>query len=132
MSSATFEKQEEERSRREGTPAKAAATVYTVRHEQTGAKRHFVVGEDGGVKQVADYKEGFGPMLLEPHPTAGFTHNGQFVRTHRYSLCWAPFELYHPKTADQLAGQRATRERNKAERAEKKWQEDNPLLAWAD
>src|SRR4051794_26481831 len=55
-----LEKYEEERSRREGTPAVASATVYTVKHEETGDKRHFTVG-DGKVTEVADYKEAFGP-----------------------------------------------------------------------
>jgi hypothetical protein len=36
---------EEDRARREGTPAKAAATVYTVTNGVR--KRHFMVGEDG-------------------------------------------------------------------------------------
>src|SRR5262249_54006620 len=57
----------------------------------------------------ASYEAAFGDMLLEPHPTRGFEHRGKFCRIHRYSLCWAGFELYHPKTAEQLAQARARR-----------------------
>jgi len=57
---------------------------------------------------------------------------GQVVHPHRYSLCWAPYELYVPKTAEQLAALRESRERGKAEREERKFREENPLLAWAD
>jgi hypothetical protein len=127
-----LDKTEEERSRREGTPAAPAATVYSVRHAETGTRRHFMVGEDGMVKEVASYEEGFGPMLYEPHPTAGFEHAGQWCPYHRYSLCWAPFELYHPRSAENLARLRASRERGKQERTDKKWAAENPLLAWAE
>jgi hypothetical protein len=70
-------------------------------------------------------------MLLEPHETAGFMHNGVFCRTHKFSLCWAPFDLYHPKTAEQLAELRVSREQKKAERELQRWIDDNPLLAHA-
>jgi hypothetical protein len=39
--------------------------------------------------------------------------------------------VYEPKTGEQLAALRATRERKKAQREEKRWAEENPLLAWA-
>lgn len=42
---------------------------------------------------------------------------GERVRPHRYSLCWAPYELYRPKSAEELAALRASREQKKAERA---------------
>ena len=66
------------------------------------------------------HEAGFGAMLLEPHPTRGFEHRGQWCRTHRYTLCWAPYELYNPKSAEQLAALRESRERKKAEREDKK------------
>jgi hypothetical protein len=64
-------------------------------------------------------------MLLEPHPTAGFMHKGQFCRTHRYSLCWADFPLYEPKSAEQLAAARGRREEKAVERSA----DENPLFA---
>jgi len=38
--------------------------------------------------------------------------------------------LYEPKSAEDLAALRATRERKKEERADKKFAEDNPLFTW--
>jgi hypothetical protein len=45
---------------------------------------------------------------------------------------WCETRLYTPKTAEDLAVLRATRERTKAEREERKFQEENPLLAWLE
>src|SRR5205823_5116661 len=91
--------------------------------------RHFTV-ENGRVTEHESHDAGFGPMLLEPHPTRGFWHKGEWCRTHRYSICFAPYELYEPKTAEQLAALRLSRERKKAEREDTKWAAENPLLAW--
>jgi hypothetical protein len=121
---------EEERVRYTGERPRAAATVYTVKNA-AGEQRHFSV-EGGRAVEHAGYQAGFGPMLLEPHPARGFEHKGQWCPYHRYSLCWAPFGRYEPKTADQLAARRATRQRKKAEREEKQWAKENPLLAWAE
>ena len=95
------EKDEEAAARREGRVPRASATVYAVRHDETGQDRHFIV-EDGKVREVAGYAEGFGTMLTEPHETAGFEHRGQFCRTHKYSLCWTQFDLYEPKVQKPL------------------------------
>ena len=122
-------KEEEERHRQTGEKATVAATVYTVKNA-AGEARHFSI-ENGKVVKHDSYEAGFGTMLLEPHPTRGFEHRGQWCRTHRYSLCWAPYELYQPKTAEQLAALRESRERKKAEREDSKWAEENPLLASA-
>jgi hypothetical protein len=127
-----LDKEEEDRSRREGTPAVAAATVYTVRHEETGRRRHFVV-DDGKVREVGDYHEAFGPMLKEPHPTMRIEVKGRQVPPHRYSLCWAAIETYTPRSAEALAKTRATRERNKAAREEQTWRDAAPLFTtWAE
>jgi hypothetical protein len=123
------EQDAEEVARRTGERSPAAATVYTVKNA-AGEQRHFAV-EAGKVVEHESYEAGFGPMLLEPHPTQGFHHQGRWCPYHRYSLCWAPYDQYRPKTAEQLAARRATRERKKAAREEKRWAEDNPLLAWA-
>ena len=123
------EKEEEERVRYTGERARPAVTVHTVKNAECRA-RHFTV-EEGRVYEHESYEAGFGSMLLEPHPTRGFEHGGRWHRTHRYSLCFAPYELYTPRTAEQLAALRGARERRKAEREDRKWKANHPLLAWA-
>jgi hypothetical protein len=123
-------KEEEERVRYTGERPRAAATVYTAKNTASD-RRHFTA-EGGRVVEHPSPEAAFGPMLLEPHPTRRVEHRGKQLAVHRYSLCWSPFELYEPRTAEQLAALRATRERKKAERQEKKWVEENPLLAWAE
>lgn len=123
---------EEERVRYTGERPQAAATVYTVRHAETGEARHFTVSAEGKAIECDSYQAGFGPLLLEPHPTRGFVHHGSFCHYHRYSLNWAPYKKYQPKTAEQFAALRASRELKKAERDEKKWAAAHPLLAWIE
>ena len=106
-----LDKEDEDRCRRTGERPTPASTVFTVRHADTGEKRHFVL-RDGQPVKVASYEEGFGPMLLEPHPTRGFMHQGAFHHYHRYSLCWAPIETYRPRPAESLAAARQKREAN--------------------
>jgi len=125
-----LDKEEEERARAAGEKARAAATVYTVRND-VGRARHFTVDGEGLVKECADYREGFGAMLLEPHPTRTIEVLGQLVHPHRFSLCWAPYDLYEPMSAEGLAKLRQSRERKRHERADAKFAEDNPLLAQA-
>lgn len=126
------DKDEEDARRKDGGKPRAAATVYTVRHRQTGSKRHFTVDAEGRVTEHASYKEAFGPMLLEPHPTQTIEVRGEIVHPHRYSLCWAPIETYSPRSAEELAALRVSREAKKAEREEEAWRRENPLLAWAE
>jgi len=123
---------EEERVRYTGERPQAAATVYTVRHAETVEARHFTVSAEGKAIECDSYQAGFGAMLHEPHPTRGFVHRGSFCHYPRYSLNWATYEKYQPKTAEQLAALRASRELKKAERDEKKWAADHPLLAWIE
>lgn len=124
------EKDEEDRVRYTSERAEVAATVYTAKNSQ-GERRSFILLE-GEPVPCADYKEGFGPMLLEPHPTRGFEYKGQWCATHRYSLCFAPYELYTPLSAEKLAALREARERRAAEKRERKWALDHPLFAWAE
>src|SRR4051812_50218948 len=58
-------------------------------------------------------QEGFGKHPLEPHPTMRIEVRGQLVPPHRYSLIWAGCEVYEPKSAEQLAQLRASRENAK-------------------
>jgi hypothetical protein len=121
------DKADEHRCRRTGERPVPAATVYAVRRED-GAKRHFIV-KDGLVTEVSGYEEGFGPMLQEPHPSMRIEVRGQSVAPHRYSLCWSPIEKYSPRTAEELAAARVTRERNRAIREQAKFERDYPLFA---
>jgi hypothetical protein len=116
------DKDEEQRARREGGPMKAAATVFTVTNGVR--KRHFTVRDDKPV-EVSGYQECFGPMLLEPHPTQRIEVRGERVAPHRYSLCWAPVEVYRPRSAEDLAALRERREAKAVDKAA----EENPLFA---
>src|ERR1019366_7436789 len=102
---------DEELARRTGDKPKAVAMVFTVRNK-AGEKRHFTV-EDGRLRECARYEEGFGEMLNESHPTLRIEVRGEKVAPHRYSLNWAGYELYVPKTAEQLASLRVSREKKK-------------------
>ena len=85
-------------SRRTGERAIPAATVYSVKND-LGDKRHFTVSEDGKVAKVSGYEQGFDSMLLEPNPARAFEHRGKVCHPYRYSLCWAPFDLYNSRSA---------------------------------
>jgi hypothetical protein len=87
---------------------------------------------DGSVQKASSYETLFGELLTEPHPTRGFEQKGQWCPYPRWTLCWSALELYAPKSAENLAALRESRERGKAEREEKKWAEENPLLKWAE
>src|ERR1051325_4441661 len=123
------DKADEDRCRKTGERLTAAKTVYTVKNDK-GERRHFTV-EDGQVVAHASHEAGFGDMLNEPHPTMTIEVKGEKVHPHRYSLCWASIELYHPKSAEQLAALRATRKANKKKRDDEKWAQDTPLLFYA-
>jgi hypothetical protein len=108
------EKDEEDRAHRTNTKPVPAAKVITAAKD--GVKRHFRVET---MAECETPEAGFGDMLMEPHPTKGFEHRGQWCRIHRYSLCWGWYESsYAPKSAEDLAAARERRE----DKAEKKWQ----------
>jgi hypothetical protein len=123
-----LDKAEEDRCRYTCERPHAAATVITAKNDAVD-RRHFSVTEDGQVVEHVSMEAGFGAMLLEPHPTQRIEVRGQLVAPHRYSLCWSAFELYRPKTAEELAALRETRERRKQQREGARWAQDNPLLA---
>jgi hypothetical protein len=87
------EADEEERVRHTGEQPLAIATLYTVKNG--GKQRHFTV-EDGRVVEHAGYKEAFGPLLVEPHPTRGFRRDGKWCPIPRYSLCSSPYDRVRP------------------------------------
>jgi|SRR5579884_979331 len=87
---------------------------------------------DGKIRTSPSYEPLFGELLQEPHPTSTMEVQGRQVPCPRYSLCWSALQRYAPRSAEQLAALRASREYKKAEQAEKKWAQENPLLAWAE
>lgn len=109
-----LDKQVEDDCRKTGERPVAAATCYTVRN-CVGRKRHFMVN-DGVVKEVSGYAEGFGDMLNESHPTMTIEVRGQRVAPGRFSLCWGAIELYTPQSAESLAAARERREERKVDK----------------
>jgi hypothetical protein len=106
---------EEELARAKGGPGTPAATVITA--EKDGVRRHVAI--IGDQRECDGYEDGFGEMLTEPDPKRTFTHKGQELHVHKYSLYWAGYETeYAPKSAEELATARGKRE----EKAEAKWQ----------
>ena len=103
-----------------------AVEVFTVR--KNDEKRHFMLIE-GKPIEVPGYKEAFGEMLDEPHPTHTIEVKGKQVHPARYSLYWAGFELYKPKSAEALAAMRERREEKAAERELAKEVDEAPLFA---
>jgi hypothetical protein len=123
-----IDKDEEARVRYTSEPPKVSATVYTIR--KGDETRHFTVTDDGQVVEHASMEAGFGDLLLAPHPSRFVEHNGKRIACHRFSLCWAGFALYHPRSAEDLAKLRETRERKREERADRKFAQDHPLFAY--
>ena len=87
---------------------------------------------DGETRTSPNYEPLFGKLLTEPHPTRTIEVRGQHMPCPRYAVCWSALEHYEPLSAEALAARRLSRERKKAERAEKIWAAENPLLAWAE
>ena len=87
---------------------------------------------DGRLMKADRYEPLFGDMLTEPHPYKTMEIRGERVPVGRYELCWGPLDLYKPRDADQLAAIRISRERGRAEREQKRFEAENPLLAWSE
>jgi hypothetical protein len=88
------EADEEERVRRAGKEPRITATLYTVKNAAR-EQRHFTV-EDGRIVEHAGYREAFGPLLLEPHPTRGFRRDGKWCPIGRYNVCSSPYQRVRP------------------------------------
>jgi len=111
------------------------ATVYKVYRGEDRLTEHSMFLRrmpDGQVRKADSYEILFGDLLHENHPARTVEVRGQKVPVGRYELCWSTMELYHPHSAKQLASLRASRERGKQEREQKRFEQDNPLLAWAE
>jgi hypothetical protein len=68
-------------------------------------------------------------LLHEPHPTKTLEIRGKLVPAPRWELCWSALEVYKPRSAESLAARRVSRERRREAREERKFAEENPLLA---
>jgi hypothetical protein len=117
-----------------GRPPVTGPTVYKVyRGEEklTENSRYLLEDASGHVRHAAGYEALFGDLLRERHPSYGFERDGVWVAYDRWTVCWSALELYAPKSAEALAALRDTRERNKEERLDARWAEENPLFARA-
>jgi hypothetical protein len=76
------------------------------------------LGEPIAIVQVAidNQVQGHVKQAVEPDLTRTIEVRGEQVHPHKFSLCWAGYELYNPKSAEDLAKLRVSRERGKAER----------------
>ncbi len=104
------------------------ATVYKVyRGEERLTERSVFLRRmpDGRVEKADSYEPLFGELLQEKHPTLTVEVRGEQVPVGRYELCWSALELYHPKSAEQLATAREKRE----EQAVEKEAQAHPLFA---
>ena len=113
-------------------PRIPAAVAYKVKRGD-GEERidRYVREVEGKVIAGERYEDVFGDLLNEEHPTKRIEVRGQQVPIKRYHVYWSAVELYHPQSAQQLAENRVSRERRKAERTLQKWIDANPLLAHA-
>jgi hypothetical protein len=108
------------------------ATVYKVYRGDERLTEHSAYVRrmpDGEVLYADTYEPLFGELLQEKHPTRTVEVRGQRVPVDRYELCWSALELYEPKSAEELAASRATRERKAEARAVTHAMEANPLFA---
>lgn len=114
------------------TPAAVAYKVHRGKQKLTENSLYLRKMPDGTVKSTEKYEDLFGDLLNESHPTRKLEIKGQMVPAPRWTLCWSTLERYEPRTAIELAKLRESRERGKAEREDRRFREDNPLLAWAE
>jgi hypothetical protein len=86
---------------------------------------------DGTVRKADRYEQLFGALLDEPHPTRTLEIRGEHVPAPRWSVCWSALDLYEPRTAEELAALRVSREQGRVQRETKEWAEAHPLFVWA-
>jgi hypothetical protein len=113
-------------------PVATAYKVYRGEQRLTENAVYLLRMPDSQVRQAQSPEPLFGDLLHEPHPTRAIEVRGGQVPCPRYSLCWSALERYEPRSAEQLAQLRASRERRRQERQDKQWAKENPLLAWAE
>jgi hypothetical protein len=113
------------------TPAAVVYKVYRGEERLTENAVYLRRMPDGTVRKADRYEELFGELLDEPHPMRRLEVKGRLVPAPRWTLCWSALELYEPKSAEELARLRASRERGKEARADRSFAEEHPLLARA-
>jgi hypothetical protein len=106
------------------------AVAYKVRKGKGEARqvRYLRQGPDGVIASE-EYEPLFEPLLTELHPTKTIEIKGKPVALPRWQVYWSALELYEPRSAEQLAAARVTRQRNKAAREQQKYERDYPLFA---
>jgi hypothetical protein len=107
-------------------------SCHDVLHQLSQSKFYLRRLPDGQIRSSPSYEPLFGDLLHESHPTRTIEVRSRQVPCPRYSVCWSALERYAPRSADQLAALRASRECKKAQREANKWRENNPLLVWAE
>ncbi len=110
-------------------PVATAYKVYRGDERLTEHSAYLRRMPDGQVLHAASYEPLFGELIHEKHPTRTVEVRGQPVPVGRYELCWSALELYEPKSAEELAALRVTRERNAEKRAVAQAIGANPLFA---
>jgi len=110
-------------------PVATAYKVYRGKERLTANSVYLRRMPDGQVMHDDSYEPLFGELLHEKHPTRTVEVRGQQVPVGRYQLCWSALELYEPKSAEELAALRMTRERKAEERAVAQAIGANPLFA---
>jgi hypothetical protein len=111
------------------TPVAVAYKVYRGEKRLTEHSVFLRRMPDGSVRQAASYEELFGELLHEPHPSKTLEIKGTRVPAPRWELGWSALELYKPKSAESLAALRVSREQGREAREDRKFAEENPLLA---
>jgi hypothetical protein len=114
----------------DNTPAAVAFKVYCGEKKLTENSVVLRKMPDGTVMKATNYQELF-PELHELHPTRTLEVKGKLVPAPQWSLCWSALELYEPKSAEDLAALRVSRERGREKREDARFAAENPLLAQA-
>jgi hypothetical protein len=120
--------------RRTGNREPAATAFKVFRGEERLSSRSVFLRRmpDGTIRHADSYEPLLGDLLREKHPTRTVEVRGQKMPADKYELCWSALERYEPRSAEQLAQLRATRDRRRQERQDERWAAENPLLAWAE
>jgi hypothetical protein len=109
------------------------AVAYKVRKGKRNDRAVRYVGQGpNGLICSEQYEDVFGPLLTELHPTKTIEVMGKPVPLPRWQMYWSALELYEPRSAEQLAAARVTRQRNKTAKEQQKYERDRPLFAEID
>src|SRR5947209_6481892 len=97
-----LDKEEESRTRLSGERPTVTATVYTGKHEESGAARHFTSRMARRCPSPARRKGSGRRSWSRTPPRASPTMRAPGGRTTAPPSCWAGYDLYEPKSAEHL------------------------------